>query len=159
MNNEEKKKKKKTSHHLMPTYTNSGASGTADHVALLRLFYLQFSILLPDLWMIVRSTTKNRFVAEPDNQHFDLNIFFIASFHSLSLFLVECYASQNPALSVRPSVRPSVRLSVTHFFYSAKMEEYGQKWLSTSPQAFSFNLPILICLSISLIIFLSQSFF
>ena len=39
------------------------------------------------------------------------------------------------------------------------MEENGPKWLSTSPQVFSFNISLLISLSISLTIFLSQSFF
>ena len=39
------------------------------------------------------------------------------------------------------------------------MGENGQKWLSIPPQAFSFDLSLLICLSVSLTIFLSQSFF
>ena len=36
---------------------------------------------------------------------------------NIDLFLVACYATLHPALSVRPSVGPSVRPSVTLYFF------------------------------------------
>ena len=74
--------------------------------------------------------------------------------HSIYPFL-----SLSFSLSVCLSIGPSIGPSVTHFLDPEKMDEKGLKWLSNSPQALSFNLSLLICLSISLTIFLSQSFF
>ena len=62
----------------------------------------------------------------------------------------------------RWSFRPSV-FNVILFSIRQKWGENGQKWFSTSLQAFSLNLSLSICLLITLsqsfFIFLSQSFF
>ena len=64
------------SHHLIPTYTNLGASGTADHVTLLRLFS----------FIHVFESARGKCIIQPYSVLATLDIFFLRGGREINEF-------------------------------------------------------------------------